>query len=104
MEIFYLITGIVIGVVLTYLVFSLLNKSKTVSKKEFENLNVKFNETVNTAKLNEERANATSLINKELTEKLNSKESSILNLTSQLSKLEANNRAASFDSCTFLCI
>jgi len=91
MEILYLITGIVIGVVLAYFLFSLLNKSKTVSKKEFENLNSKFNETVNTAKLNEERANTTSLINKELTEKLNSKESIILELTAQLSKLEANN-------------
>jgi len=91
MEILYLITGIIIGITLAYLIFSLLNKSKTVSKKEFDSLNSKFNETVNTAKLNEERASTSSLINKELTEKLNSKESIILDLTSQLSKLEANN-------------
>jgi len=91
MEILYLIIGIVIGVILAYLFFSLLNKSKTVSKQEFDILNSKFNETVNTAKLNEERVNTISLVNKELTEKINTKENIILDLTSQVSKLNANN-------------
>jgi len=91
MEIIYLITGLLIGITLAYLVFSLLNKSKTVSKKEFENLLSKFHETLNSAKLNEERVNSISLVNKELTEKINTKENTILDLTSQVSKQNANN-------------
>jgi len=91
MEILYLITGVVIGVILAYLVFSILNKSKTVSKQEFDNLHSKLNETLNSAKLNEERVNAISVVNKELSEKINTKENTILDLTSQVSKLNANN-------------
>jgi len=91
MEILYLIIGIVIGVILAYLFFSLLNKSKTVSKQEFDNLHSKLNETLNSAKLNEERVNAISVVNKELTEKITAKENTILDLTSQVSKLNANN-------------
>jgi len=91
MEILYLIIGIVIGVIFAYLFFSLLKKSKTVSKQEFDNLNLKFNETVNSAKLNEERVNAILVVNKELTEKIATKENTILELTSQVSKLNANN-------------
>ncbi|MCL1850979.1 MAG: DNA recombination protein RmuC [Bacteroidetes bacterium] len=90
MEIIYLISGFVTGILFSYLVFYLSHKSKNVSKKEFEALNTKFNETVNAAKLNEERASAASLLNKELSEKLENKEHTILELTSQLSKVSAN--------------
>jgi len=91
MEILYLIIGLLIGITIAYIVFYLLNKSKNVSKKDFDNLNTKFNESINTSKLNEERANSSATLNKELTEKLNAKDHIILELTSQVSKLTANN-------------
>jgi DNA recombination protein RmuC len=91
MEILYLVTGLLIGIILAYLIFYLLNKSKNVSKKDFDNLNTKFNENLITSKLNEERANSSSAQNKELTEvnkELNAKLSESNSLSS---KLSANN-------------
>jgi DNA recombination protein RmuC len=60
MEIIYLVIGFLIGAIILYVIFNLLNKSKNV-------------------------------YNKELTEKLNAKDHTILELTSQNSKLSANN-------------
>jgi DNA recombination protein RmuC len=91
MEILYLITGVLVGGTIAYFIFYLSNKSKNVSKTAFENLHSKYNESENKAKLNEERANTASMLNKELTEKIDAKDRTMLELTSQVSKLTANN-------------
>jgi DNA recombination protein RmuC len=90
MELIYLFSGFLTGTFSAYLIFHLSHKSKNVSKGEFEALNAQFHQISNIAKLNEERANATLLRNKELSEKIDNKEYTILELTSQLSKLSAN--------------
>ena len=91
MEILYLITGILIGIIIAYLVFYLLNKSKNISKKDFDNLNFQLNEAIITSKLNEERANSSSVLNKELTETNKELNAKLTEFTSQISKLTANN-------------
>jgi DNA recombination protein RmuC len=63
MEILYLTTGFLVGIIFAYFIFSLHNKSKTVSKDDFDRIIAKCNE----------------------------KDRSILELTSQASKLSANN-------------
>jgi len=91
MELLYLTFGFLTGTVAAYFFFSFLNKSKNVPKKEFDNLNHRFNETLILSKINEERANAAAEINKEIAEenkKLNEKHYEI---TSEVSKLLVNN-------------
>jgi DNA recombination protein RmuC len=80
MEIISLVTGILVGIIVSWIIFYLLNKSKSVPKEEFDNLSTKFNESVTASKLNEQRANSFFTLNKELSEKLNTKESSISQL------------------------
>ncbi|MCL2291368.1 MAG: DNA recombination protein RmuC [Bacteroidetes bacterium] len=63
METLYSLTGLLVGIIIAYLIFYLLNKSRNVSKENFDSLSLKLNE----------------------------KENTILELTSQNSKLTANN-------------
>jgi len=80
--------GIVVGTVVAYLIFYLLNKTKSVPKKEFDTLLSKYNETVVASKLNEERANTFTTLNDELKEKLYSKENQNSQLQNRATALE----------------
>ena len=91
MEILFLTTGILTGVIIAYLVFYLLNKSKNVSRKDFDSLNSQLNEAIITSKLNEERANSSSALNKELMEMNKELSAKLTELTSQIGKLTAHN-------------
>ena len=85
MEIIFLISGLLTGILIAYVIFYLLNKSKNVSHTDFNNLKLKFDEAVTTSKLNEERAHLFASMNKELTEKLETKEQSIFQHQNEIS-------------------
>jgi DNA recombination protein RmuC len=74
MEITTLSVGILAGIIVAYFVFYLLNKNGAV-----------------TAKLNEERASSFAALNKELIEKLNSKDNTINNDIQKIAELTTNN-------------
>jgi len=88
MEIISLVTGLLAGTVIAWVIFYLLNKSKSVPKEEFDNLTVMFNEGITASKLNEQRANSFSTLNRELSEKLNAKENSISQLQNTSTALD----------------
>ena len=102
MEIKSLVTGLSVGIIISYIIFYLLNKSKTVPKKEFDNLATKWNESVagsatlsaqlqyseiKTAELSQQLT-IEQKINAKKIEELNSK---LIELTSLASRLRANN-------------
>jgi DNA recombination protein RmuC len=98
MEILYFITGLVAGALIAYFIFYLLNKSKNVSKNDFENLKAKFDEAVAASKLNEEKVNLFAAMKKESEDKLNDKELAMAQLHKEISihqqkiaELTANN-------------
>jgi len=74
MEITSLSVGILAGIIVAYIVFYLLNKNSAI-----------------TSKLNEERANSFVMLNKELTEKLNSKDNTINIHIQKIAELTTNN-------------
>lgn len=88
MEITSLVVGLLIGIITAYIIFYLLNKSKTVSKSDFDNLSAKFNENMTALKLNEERVTSFSSLNKDLTNTLKSKENTVSELRDKSTKLE----------------
>ena len=73
MEVTSLIIGVIIGGVIAYIILNLLNKTKNVSKAEFDDLNVKHNETITNLRLFEEKSQTLQSTNEALTNKLNSK-------------------------------
>ena len=99
MNVLYLIIGFVAGIGTAYFLFYLLNKSKNVSKNDFENLKSKFDEALTTSKLNEEKVNLFSSIKKETEDKVNDKEMVISQLQKEMglhlqknAELMANNK------------
>ena len=74
MEITSLSVGILAGIIVAYIIFYLLNKNNVV-----------------TSKLNEERANSFAMLNKELTEKLNSKDDTVNSHIQKIAELTTNN-------------
>ena len=88
MEITNLITGLLAGVFIAFIIFHLLNKSKNIPRSDFDKLSLKFNESVTASKLNEEKANSLAALNKELTEKLNSQENAISHLQNRATALD----------------
>ena len=55
MEILSIFTGLIIGIIISWTIFRLINKTKSVSKTEHDNLNEKFNETNTQFKIAEDR-------------------------------------------------
>jgi DNA recombination protein RmuC len=86
-----LAAGFLAGIIIAYFIFYLLNKSKIVSKKSFDNLSSQFNETVIASKLNEEKANSLSGEKKELTEKISNQQNEIIAHQQKIAALTANN-------------
>jgi DNA recombination protein RmuC len=85
MEIFLIIIGILVGAISVCLFFYLSIKSKNVPKLDFEKLKSKFDETVTTSKLNEEKAILFASMKKDSEEKLNDKEITITQLQKEIS-------------------
>ena len=80
--------GFLAGGVCAGLIFYLLNKSKNILKRDFDSLSSKYNESVTESKLYEERAHASATLNKELSEKLNSKEILLSQLQNRTTTLD----------------
>jgi DNA recombination protein RmuC len=91
MEIISLLTGFLVGTTFAYIIFYLFNKTKSVSKKEFEELSSKLNENITFSRLNEAKAKDISAINEGLTEKLSSKENTISQNMQKIAELTATN-------------
>jgi len=89
MEPISLITGLFTGAIIAFVIFHLHNKSKNIPRIEFDNLSSKFNESVTSYKLNEEKVTSLTTLNKELIEKLNSQENTFS---------QAQNRATALDT------
>lgn len=90
MELTSLLIGLLIGIVIAYVIFYLFNKTKSVSKDEFESLSFKHSETITILKLNEERLNTVQLQNKNLTDKIELKENEISTLLTKTVTFETN--------------
>ena len=88
MEPISLITGILAGAIIAFVIFHLQNKLKNIPRIEFDNLSSKFNESVTYSKLNEEKVISLTTYNKELTEKLNSQENTISQLQNRATTLD----------------
>jgi DNA recombination protein RmuC len=88
METVSLVTGIAAGMAGAYVIFYLLNKSKNVPRKDFDVLSTKYNEGVTASKLFEERVNTLTALNRELTDKLNSREKTLFQLQNSATALD----------------
>ena len=73
-----------IGIFVAYVVFYLLNKLKNVPKKQFEDLSSKYNDSIISLKVHEEKTSTLVAQNNGLIEKINSKESEIIQLQSKV--------------------
>lgn len=85
-----ILTGALIGATLAYLIFHLLNKSTSVTRKEHESVLAKVAETGTTAKLLEDRLTSQQGANVILQEQINTKENELLLLRSRTASVEAN--------------
>ena len=83
-----LIAGILAGAIIAFIIFHLLNKSRNISRIEFDNLSSKFNESVTLSKINEEKVNSLNTFNKELTEKLTSQENTVSQVQNRATALD----------------
>lgn len=88
MEIISLVSGLLIGFIISYILFLLFNKSKTVPRSNFENLRADFNENVTALKLNEERVSTLSVLNQELNAKLALKENMVSQFQNKATTLD----------------
>lgn len=88
MEISSLIIGLLIGGVMAYIILYLLNKTKNVSKSEFDDLSAKHNETITNLRLFENKAQTLQATNDSLTNKITSKENEAVQLQTKATSLE----------------
>ena len=92
MEIIYVLTGIVGGVILGYILFYLLHKTRAVSKAAHEEVVTQLSGTITKLQLTEERLNAQKEINLALEQKQQQRESDMASLISRTASLEAETR------------
>lgn len=90
MDITNLIVGLLIGGVIAYIILYLLNKTKNVSKAEFDELSVKHNEAITNLRLFESKAQILQETNDTLSSKLASKEDLFAQLQSKATSSETN--------------
>ena len=88
MEATSLVTGLLAGCVLAYIIFYLLNKTKTVSKTDFQELSLRYNETITNQKLSEEKSKTLQTTNDTLSAKINSKENEVMQLQTKAASLD----------------
>jgi len=80
MEIIYLFGGILLGGIATWIIVTLVNKVKNVSKNEFDELNIKFNSAITDLNIEKDR-------NRNFTEVLSAKESDLKKLAEEKTQL-----------------
>jgi len=88
MEITSLIVGLLIGGVIAYIILNLLNKTKSISKTEFDELSAKHNETITNLRLSENKAATLQSTNDTLSNKITSKETETVQLQTKATSLE----------------
>lgn len=88
MEIASLIIGLLIGGVIGSIILYLLNKTKTVSKSEFDELSAKYNETITSLRIFESKAQTLQETNDSLSNKLSQKETEVSQLQTKATSLE----------------
>lgn len=88
MDILSILTGLVAGLVLAYIILNLLNKAKHVSKNDFEALTLKFNETNTLLKVSEDRLLTQQQEYAKLSLKYDSREAELSGLQTRSSSLE----------------
>lgn len=88
MEITSLIIGLLIGGVIGSIILYLLNKTKTVSKSDFDDLSAKYNETITNLRLFENKAQTLQETNDSLSNKLSQKETEVIQLQTKVTSLE----------------
>lgn len=88
MEITSLIIGLLIGGVIGSIILYLLNKTKTVSKSEFDELSAKYNETITSLRIFESKAQTLQETNDSLSNKLSQKETEVSQLQTKATSLE----------------
>ncbi|MBO9620054.1 MAG: DNA recombination protein RmuC [Niabella sp.] len=84
-----IIAGLLIGCMIAYVILYLLNKTRTVSKKAFEELFSKHNETAADLRFFQDKAQRLQTANDALTNKVSAKEADVLRLQTQAASLEA---------------
>jgi len=90
MEIALLIIGLIIGVGIAYVIFYLLNKTKSVSKIDFETLSSKHNENLTALKLNEEKVYTLQGLNQSLNESIRLKDNEVSQFQTKTATLATN--------------
>jgi DNA recombination protein RmuC len=88
MEITSLIIGLLIGSVIASIILYLLNKTKNVSKSEFDELSAKYNETVTNLKLSVSKMQTLQETNDNLSNKISTKEAEVIQLQTKAASLE----------------
>ena len=76
------------GTIIAFAISHLLNKWKNIPRSEFDNLSSKFNESIASSKLNEEKVISLTTFNKELTEKLNLQENTVFQIQNRATVLD----------------
>ena len=100
MEITSFTAGILAGIIVASIFFYFLNKKKKVIlKEEFDSLTLKFNEKVIDSKINEERVSSFLTLNKELTEKINSKDDKISQQQNEISSQKQKIAELTVNNC-----
>ncbi len=90
MEITSILIGALIGIILAYVIFSLLSKGKTVPRTEFDALNARWNESSTNLKLTEERLRSQQESALSLQQKMEAREKEMAGLLSRTASLETN--------------
>ena len=88
MEITSLIIGLLIGSVIASIILYLLNKTKNVSKSEFDELSAKYNETITNLRLFESKSQTLQETNEKLSNKISQKETEAIQLQTKATSLE----------------
>jgi len=88
MEITSLIAGLFIGSAIAYTILHLMNKAKSVSRTQFDELWTKLNETITNLRLFEEKSQTLQAANDILAQKLTSKEGEAIQFQTKATSLE----------------
>ncbi len=101
MEVVSVIIGVTVGFVFSYIIFNLLNKTKNVSKADFESLAVKFNEINTQKKIADDRLLSQQQEYSKLSSKFEAKESETTLLHQKITAEEVKNGSLT-ESCNNL--
>ncbi len=92
MELISLGAGLIIGVIIAFIIFYLLNKTKSVPKADYLELSSIYHDTLTSLRINEERNRTLQESNETLAVKLNSKEEESARFQTQSATLETQLR------------